>query len=279
MSKISIVTAFYNIGRGDWSMNVQKNGGPLPHYLERSVEKYIDHFTRMCEIDTEIIVYTSSDIAPLLAEISPNVRIVEYDYFNIHQELRDKIETVQTSPEFIKKINPYQVRNPEYWSKDYVGVTSLKAFYITDAFERGLITNEFAAWVDFGYCRDAEHVPTSKKWEYNFTPGKMHYFNYRDPNVTNAIQSRHDVSLAVQNNVVYIIGGVFVGQKEQWKILAVDMKEALEHLISVGLVDDDQGLLLMSYFKNPNMYELHKMPLVAPIEDVRSIIRKFNVNE
>ena len=122
MSKISIVTAFYDIGRGDWSTNTEKNGGPLPHYLQRSVDKYLDHFKRMCEIDTEIIVYTSPDIAPRLAAISPNVKVVEYDYFNIHQELRDKIEAIQTSPEFVKKINPYQVRNPEYWSKDYVGV-------------------------------------------------------------------------------------------------------------------------------------------------------------
>jgi protein YibB len=257
-------------------MNVQKNGGPLPHYLQRSVDKYIDHFTRMCEIDTEIIVYTSPDIAPRLAAISPNVKVVEYDYFNIHQELRDRIEAVQTSPEFIKKINPYQVRNPEYWSKDYVGVTSLKAFYVADAFERGLITNEFAAWVDFGYCRDDEHVPTNKTWEYDFTPGLMHYFNYREPDLR---QAKQNISLAVQNNVVYIIGGVFVAQKEQWQVLADDMKEALDYLIGMNLVDDDQGLLLMAYFKNPDMYELHKMPLDAPIEDVRSILRKFNKHE
>lgn len=276
MSKISIVTAFYDIGRGDWSMEMQKNGGPLPHYLQRSVDKYIDHFTRMCEIDTEIIVYTSSDIAPRLAAISPNVKVVEYDYFNLHKELRDKIELVQSSQQFVNRINPYQVRNPEYWSKDYVGVTTLKAFYVTDAFERGLITNEFASWVDFGYCRDDEHVPTSKKWEYDFTPGLMHFFNYRDPDIK---QEKQQISLAVQNNVVYMIGGVFVAQKEQWKVLATDMKEALNYLLSVNLVDDDQGLLLMSYFKNPEMYELHKMPLGAPIEDVRSILRKFNKHE
>lgn len=276
MSKITIVTAFFDIGRGDWSTSTEKNGGPLPHYLQRSVDKYIDHFTRMCEIDTEIIVYTSPDIAPTLAAISPNVKVVEYDYFNLQQKLRDKIEAIQTSPEFTKKINPYQVRNPEYWSKDYVGVTSLKAFYVSDAFERGLITNEWASWVDFGYCRDDEHVPVSKKWEYDFTPGLMHYFNYRDPELK---QFRQQVSMAVQNNTVFIIGGVFVGQKEQWQVLAVDMKESLETLMAQGLVDDDQGLLLMSYFKNPNMYELHKMPLDAPIEDVRSILRKFNNHE
>lgn len=276
MSKISIVTAFYDIGRGDWSTEVEKNGGPLPHYLQRSVDKYIDHFTRMCEIDTEIIVYTSSDIAPLLSAISPNVKVVEYDYFNIHKDLRDRIESIQANPDFIKKINPYQVRNPEYWSKDYVGVTSLKAFYVHDAFERGLITNDWAAWVDFGYCRDDEHVPTSKKWEYDFAPGLMHYFNYREPNLR---MPTSDVTIAVLNNIVYIIGGVFVGQKEQWSVLKDDMKRSLETLMNQGLVDDDQGLLLMSYFYNPDMYELHRMDPNAPLEEVRSIIRKFNKHE
>jgi hypothetical protein len=123
MSKITLVTAFYDIGRGDWSTNVHKNGGPLPHYLQRSVDKYIEHFTRMCEIDTEIIVYTSPDLVERLSNVSPNVKVVSYDYENEQQELREKIHNIQSSPEFTRRINPYQVRNPEYWSKDYVGVT------------------------------------------------------------------------------------------------------------------------------------------------------------
>jgi protein YibB len=276
MSDISIVTAFYDIGRGDWSTNVEKNGGPLPHYLQRSVDKYIDHFRQMCKLENEIIVYTSSDMAPKLREVSDKIKVVEYDYFNIHKELRDKIEEIQSNPDFIRKINPYQVRNPEYWSKDYVGVTSLKAFFIKDAFDRGLISNEFASWVDFGYCRDSTHIPKSNKWSFDFTPGLMHFFNYRKPIKH---QSREQISLAVQNNVVFIIGGVFVGQRECWEVLADDMKESLDLLMHNGLVDDDQGLLLLSYFKNPDMYELHPMSLDAPLESVRSIIREFNKHE
>jgi protein YibB len=276
MSKISIVTAFYDIGRGDWTTQLEKNGGPLPHYLERSNEKYFDHFARMCEIDAEIIVYTSPDLTEKISKISPKIKVVEYDYFNIHKDLRENIERIQKDPNFIKRINPYQVRNPEYWSKDYVGVTSLKAFYVHDAYERGLITNEWAAWVDFGYCRDDEHIPQSKKWEYDFTPGLMHYFNYREPNLRN---STADVTIAVLNNIVYIIGGVFVGQKEQWATLKDSMQSSLKTLMQNGLVDDDQGLLLMSYFYNPDMFELHKMDPNAPMEEVRSILRKFNKHE
>jgi protein YibB len=273
MSKISIVTAFFDIGRGDWRTDVQKNGGPLPHYLQRSVDKYLDHFRRMCEIDTEIIVYTSPDLVEKIQSVSEKVKVVAYDYFNIHSELRDRIDSIQKSPVFLQKINPYQVRNPEYWSKDYVGVTSLKAFYIKDAFDRGLITNDWASWVDFGYCRDDEHIPLSKKWEYDFTPGKMHYFNYRNPT------GPSDVNIAIFNNLVYIIGGVFVGERESWNLLNDSMKQSLEVLMDKNMVDDDQGLLLMSYFMNPEKYELHNMPLTQNIEDVRSILRKFNKHE
>lgn len=274
MSKISIVTAFFDIGRGDWTTDVQKNGGPLPHYLHRSVDKYLDHFHRMCEIDTEIIVYTSPDLAEKISSISDKVKVVEYDYFNIKNELRQRIDSIQKSQDFISKINPYQVRNPEYWSKDYVGVTSLKAFYIKDAFDRNLITNDWAAWVDFGYCRDDAHIPISKKWEFDFTDKKMHFFTYRDP-----VNANVDVSIAVLNNLVYIIGGVFVGQRESWNLLSESMEKSLEILMNKNLVDDDQGLLLMSYFMNPDKYELHKMPLTQDIEEVRSILRKFNIYE
>lgn len=276
MNKISIVTAFYDIGRGDWKTTVEKNGGPLPHYLERSVEKYIDHFTRMCELENEIIVFTSAELATKLEAISPKIKVVEYDYFNIHLKTREQIEKIQTDPKFIRRINPYQVRNPEYWSKDYVGVTSLKAFFVSESYRRGLITNEWAAWVDFGYCRDEEHVPKSKKWDFDFTPGKMHFFNYRDPEKSRAMEQ---IQLAVLNNIVYIIGGVFVGEKEQWQMLEKAMDESQRTLFENELVDDDQGLLLMSYFRQPEKYELHKMDLNAPLEEVRSIFRKFNKHE
>lgn len=276
MSNISIVTAFFDIGRGNWKPDVEKNGGPLPFYLERSVDKYVEHFSRLCELDHEIIVYTSPDIASKLQSISPKVKVVEYDYFNLHQSTRDRIESIQTDPKFVKRINPYQVRNPEYWSKDYVGVTSLKAFFVAESFRRGLITNEWAAWVDFGYCRDVDHIPVSKKWEYDFTPGKMHFFNYRDPEKARAMEQ---IQLAVLNNIVFIIGGVFVGEREQWQMLESQMENSLNILFANELVDDDQGLLLMSYFNTPEKYELHKMDLNAPLEEVRSIFRKFNKHE
>ena len=57
------------------------------------------------------------------------------------------------------------------------------------------------------------------------------------------------------------------------------MNKSLENLLAKNMVDDDQGLLLMSYLENPEKYELHKMELTQDIEEVRSILRKYNKHE
>lgn len=279
MSNISIVTAFFDIGRSDWGQDVIKHGGPLPHYLKRSTDQYIHHFSRLCELNNEIVVFTSFDLVDTLTnikKINPKAntpKVISYDYFSNHSNLRNKIEQIQSSSEFAKKINPYQIRNPEYWNKDYVAVTSLKAHFVDQAITLGHINNEWSAWVDFGYCRDDNHLPESKNWNFDFTPNKINFFNYRDPNLKSPMDS---ISLAVQNNVVFIIGGVFAAQRDNWKTLSNYMRDSLEELMQNGLVDDDQGLLLMSFYKNPELFEFRKMPLDGDIEEVRSIFRKYN---
>ena len=273
MTNITIVTAFYDIGRGDWSTTVEKNGGPLPHYLQRSTQKYLEHFKRMGQMGNDIVAFTSPDLVDVLKDAVPKAKVIGYDYFTYHDTLRKQIESVQTNQEFVRKINPYQVRNPEYWSKDYVGVTSLKAYFVNQAFLRGLIKTELASWVDFGYCRDEDHIPVNGVWDFDFNKEKIHFFNYREPDMKDPSMSITD---AVLNNNVYIIGGVFVAAADNWNTLSNWMERSLQLLISQNFVDDDQGLLLMAYYQNPNLFQLHNMPLDAPLEDVRSILRKYN---
>lgn len=47
---ITIVTAFFDIGRGDWSV---ENGHP--NYLQRSNEKYFKYFSNLAQLENEMI--------------------------------------------------------------------------------------------------------------------------------------------------------------------------------------------------------------------------------
>ena len=126
MSNITIVTAFFDIGRNDWT--VDKG---YPHYLQRSVDTYVERFSRLAKLDNELIVYTSPDLVDKIAEACngrPKVKIVAFEPKIEFKAMRDAIETIQQSDEFKKLIHPSQIKNPEYWNPDYVLVTNLKAF-------------------------------------------------------------------------------------------------------------------------------------------------------
>jgi Bacterial protein of unknown function (HtrL_YibB) len=59
---ISIVTPFFDIGRGDWAKRPN-----TPAWLAPSTEDYFACFERMCRLENEIIVFTQSRFAERIA--------------------------------------------------------------------------------------------------------------------------------------------------------------------------------------------------------------------
>jgi protein YibB len=271
VSDITLVTAFFDIGRGEWKQSVQKNGGPLPHYLERSADVYIERFTHLTKLDNDIVVFTSPDLVARLQEIADEckarVKVVSVD-LNTFAERRAQIETIQTSPDFVQKINPYQCRNPEYWNPDYVLVTSLKAHFVAEAVREELVSTDTVAWIDFGYCRSEDALGGAEKWSYDFDLEKIHLWNFQAPTTY-----ADDILNAVQHNHVIIHGAMVVAHKGYWAALAATMSASLDSLIGNNLVDDDQGLWLMSYYGNPEVFELHKLAYDA---DPFVVFRDYN---
>jgi hypothetical protein len=61
MNEITIVTAFFDIGRGDWTPDKG-----LPHYLQRTNDTYIKRFANMAKLENKIIVYTSKEFVKII---------------------------------------------------------------------------------------------------------------------------------------------------------------------------------------------------------------------
>ena len=163
MSDISIVTAFWDIGRGDWTPDKG-----LPHYLQRSTQTYLERFGYLAQLDTDMTIFTSRELAPMVADYRRDkenkTKIIVCDPRDSFPHMRNSIVNVQQNPEFIRKVDPTQAKNPEYWNPDYVLVTDLKAFFTNFAVENGFTQNDMVAWIDFGYCRSMANIPNSKKW-------------------------------------------------------------------------------------------------------------------
>lgn len=247
MNNISIVTAFFDIGRGDWTPDKG-----LPHYLQRSTDTYFQRFAHLAKLENHMVVFTSEEFVDKIKELrgSRPTQILPLDFKNSFDKLREEISRVQKLPQYQSKINTSQVKNPEYWNADYVLVNLLKSSFVTKAMELGYVPTELVAWIDFGYCR--EPLKTIE-WSYDFNPEKIHFFNIKDWVEGTYIQD------VIANNDVHITGPCIVGGKKCWPILEHLVHHSVNELLKNDLIDDDQTLLLMSYLYKPQMFDLHKV--------------------
>ena len=268
MANISIVTAFYDIGRGGWT---PEKG--LPHYLHRTTETYIERFSQLTKLENDITVFTTRDLVDQIkAACHPRenkVKVLVLDVFKEFAEMRERIFEIQKSEQFQKRVHPSQNKNPEYWNPDYVLVTNLKPLFPNVAIDNNLVENDMVAWIDFGYCRGDSNIPSSKAWNYNFDPEKIHLFNYKD-------YDGKPIENVVTENDVYVLGAKIVAHKNMWPKMQGLMVNSHYGLMKEGLVDDDQGLWLMSALAEPQHFQMHKIPDHQLGHDPFVLFNQFN---
>lgn len=247
---ITIVTAFFDIGRGEWTPDKG-----LPDYLHRSTDTYIERFSHMAQLENPMVVFSTKDIIDRLRPLrkGKETNFVEID-LQQYSHIRDSISKVQQNKSYQSRIHPTQKLNPEYWNADYVLVNFLKTIFVNLAIRSNYIKTDLVAWLDFGYCRTADKVPESKKWSYNFDVTKMHLFKYHDEPPK---MSLYDV---IAYNFVHILGAKIVGGVTAWPKMEEVMWNQLNLLLENNMIDDDQTLLLMASIEEPKLFELHKIP-------------------
>lgn len=247
MKEVQIVTAFFDIGRG----NIKN--------FERDNSKYIEYFKFWARIKNKVVVYTDSETAKAVEKIraefglKEQTKIVTIDHiFLLDQELYDLMvgaHSNKISVNFRKYPN-----NPEAWNAKYNYIMYLKPYIVSDAIKRGLVDGT-VAWVDFGYNHGGEilmHADDfSFLWRYDFSP-KIHAF---------ALEKLDDTPIfeIVRSMRVFIVGSLLIAPAHLWKELMVLYRESMLHLTRCGFPDDDQTLLVMAYRERPQMFELHEV--------------------
>lgn len=252
MSKITIVTAYYDVGRSEWT---QDKG--FPSYLQRDNDAYLNNFKIMCELENDIILYTSSDLAPgirsAVEDLPANVTVVEYDLFSEFRKLNNKIKAIQHSPRYRSWVSPHQIHNPEYWCSEYVLINIMKIMFMNKAIEAGLVQTDLVSWVDYGYCRSKDVLCGAKSWGGDIDKDKVYLVSIKDikpaPNI---------VENAIINNDVSITGGTILTSKNLCPKLLEQFNTSLDSMLEANVIDDDQSILLLTYLRNPSMFEIIK---------------------
>lgn len=245
--EVTIVTAFVDIGRGDWEGIA--NGAPIAPYIKRDTETYLKRFQRLTKLKNPIVCFTQSKFFERILAMREDIILINIDsIFDDHQHLINSIKAAQKNPDFTKHLS--KPSSPEYWSPEYVAINFMKSHFVTYAVESGLCQTSTSAWIDFGYCRDEVYCPENKTFTFN-TENKINFFGMA---ADYFIRPIFDI---VMYGHVYIQGCHIVAPNKDWKALKQLVNDSLSVLFKVGMVDDDQTLLLMAYRAAPEMFKIN----------------------
>jgi hypothetical protein len=267
---ITVVTAFFDIGRGN--LPNEKHGRVLPHYQHRSVDTYFQFFNNLAKLENDMVIYTTPNFVETVYNIRKShgledkTNVVSIDSYlpGGFEPVKSKIQEIMDDPNYYGKVvNPQLI---EYWHADYVLVNIFKSLYVEHAIESGFVKNYLTAWIDFGYVRDSTTIPPCNRWTYPFDKTKIHLFNQYP------IDQKRPIDSIIYTGDVYVQGCHIVAGTEKWKLFKDLILSNLNVLLNHKLIDDDQTLLLMSYLSNPEEFELHE----ADPNDWFRIFRKYN---
>jgi protein YibB len=249
VAEITIITAFFDIGREKWTG------------FERDNSKYVKFFKFWARMKNKVVVYTDSRTAQQVMEIRDSFGLKDRTHVicidevtSVAPDVYQAIEYVLTNETAVKfRRKPTY---PESCNPLYNYVMYLKSHLITDAIQRGL-ADDMIAWMDFGYNHGGAFYTNPQEfdflWTYDFSP-KIHVFAVEPLDNTPVFE-------IVRSMNIYFAGGIIVAPAFLWIKLLDLVRNALFSLASCGLADDDQTLLIMAYRAEPDLFEIH------PIED------------
>ena len=140
--EITIVTAFYDIGRGGIKG------------AERDCDKYIEYFSFWAGLKNRLIIYTSDEFKDKILAVRENLGLKDKTTLIIKELQSFDKEALSKMREVLANYNQSKGRknplNIECVSAEYDYVMYCKPFFVCDAIEKGL-TSDKMLWLDFGF--------------------------------------------------------------------------------------------------------------------------------
>ncbi len=253
--EITIVTAYFDIGRKQF-----KN-------YERDNNKYIEYFKFWARIKNNIVVYTQPEFKEEIIKIRKNfglenkTKVITIDnIYEIESEIYKKMVDIEKS----KYFRNYKYINTTPENKaDYNYIMFLKSWCLMETVKKKYNKTDFLAWLDFGFNHGGAVYTNPLEfdylWEYDFED-KIYFFTPygdNDKPIFHLVQSGE----VCVSGTPYFVPAKLMG--DYWNL----MLSSMNSLLDVGLMDDDQTILLMAYRKNKDIFKLIKSDWFMPIKE------------
>jgi hypothetical protein len=269
MEDITIVTAFFDIGRGFWTNPCKRT---TKFYIQ-SFLNYLDYpYKMVCYVDDRCIDYVlehycrSSHINKTFIPI--NVKWLENNIHSWKQLHRD--QEIMKSPRYREYIDhrknimypngaPPDFKHkyfPENEVPEYNAINHAKIDFIMNAIQNGYIDSPITCWCDFGYFGTQHQnikttFPTNILDKNKFSPDRITFFLRKS-----IVEQDTDPLYMLVCTPDIFTGTFWGGPTELMAQLQMLYHDSVEDLYSVDISDDDQHIYLRCCLKNSDLFDL-----------------------
>jgi len=255
MTDITIVTAFFDIGRENFTE------------IPRSKQKYFEYFRRWARIKNDLVFVCENqlfadEVLKIREEFGLKEKthiILEKNVYDIDAKLYQQFLAIENSEEYKK----FRVKNSTENYANYNYIVSLKWDSINKASKLPAVGNTLI-WMDFGFEHGGEWFKDAEsynfEWEYDFGDKVNLFYREREEDrpIFEVCRTIHPDSM---------MGGIIVVPKKLANEFCQELNMCKHWLADIGLMDDDQLYLLMAARRRPDIIKTTKSDWFMPIAE------------
>ena len=154
-----------------------------------------------------------------------------------------KVNEIIESQKFYELVKKFDRElDPEFYIPKYSLINHAKVDFVKYVIEKEWTGKEvkYLGWIDFGYVRNSSQIPSDYQFKYQQLKNDRVNMIYN----MEFVPEDENVTYVMENHEVTITGPFWFGTKN--KILSYwDLyHERLNYIFSLGLVDDDQTIMV-----------------------------------
>jgi protein YibB len=240
----TVVTGFFDIGRGEWE------------YYTRKIDEYLKHFTNMLKLNVNMIIFVEQKFFQLVQTIRKTVNckttIITLSINDLYMyKYLERITDIQNDP--LYSSGHPNIKAPEISQPLYNIVTCSKMDLVYQATQIDTESNYFI-WLDAGYTHSTIDL---SNLDWNPTT----IFKNKNTLSVIAIQSQDlandDPREFFLQYIDILIGGFIGGYRNTFKKVRNMYYELVLEMFEIGLKDDDQFYNTILAKRHPELFTVY----------------------
>lgn len=189
--------------------------------------------------------------------------VIIENIFSVERDLYSEMIKISKDSYFLKfrKMKKTLENRANY---DYIML--MKSYCVYRACVTFDINTEYIAWIDFGFNKGGWVYTNAEDFSFMLScdksPGKITLFH-----LPNKLDKRPLFDIIRTVHPDGMTGGFFICPKTLTKFLWETLKDCMSNLVSLGLIDDDQPLLLFASRIHPDLFELKSSYYFWPLKE------------